>query len=56
MSKNYCISALKPLNYYIFSNGLLQFYEYDIKCTESFQLKSDNKSKYSIQNNYNEKK
>jgi hypothetical protein len=23
MSKNYCISALKPLNYYIFSNGLL---------------------------------
>ncbi len=33
-----------------------QFYENDIKCTESFQLKSDNKSKYSIQYNYNEKK
>lgn len=25
MSKNYCISALKPLNIYIFSNGLLVF-------------------------------
>ena len=32
MSKNYCISALKPLNIYIFSNGLLLIEKiYDFK-------------------------
>lgn len=33
-----------------------QIYEWHIKCSESFQLKSDNKSQYYIQYNYNEKK